>query len=113
MTKLEAAESMARLEKLVKDKGLAEIPERSAEKTPLQGHDHPASSVARPPGRVIGPAEESSPPPSPPTADDVRAYFDEVLAAAGRDPQRLGWLLDELKMRLEERRQWWSSFPAK
>lgn len=43
-----------------------------------------------------------NPTPSLPTTDqDVRAYLEHVLAAAGGDPRRLAVLLEMLQMHLE------------
>lgn len=38
---------------------------------------------------------------------EIVEYLDLVFEAAGRDPRRLAAVLDELKMRLEERRLHW------
>lgn len=94
------------------DASVEEFPARTGESAPFLERDPTPASTTRAPPRVILPTGDfSSSLSASPTPEDIKAYLQLVLVAAGRDPQRLGWLLDELRVRLEERRLWWLKNP--
>ncbi|WP_221029922.1 hypothetical protein [Actomonas aquatica] len=84
-----------------------EIGERTQVEAPLQ-RKNVSDSI---PGRVIAPSDYFSPPSHPPDAEDIHAYVAKLVAATGGDPKRLGWLMDELHTRCEERRLHWLKNP--
>ncbi len=67
----------------------------------------------RPSLRVITPSDPHLPLPySAPEPQDVITYLHTLLDAADGDPKRVGWLMEELHARCEERRRYWLKNPS-
>src|SRR5690606_24489825 len=88
-----------------------ESPARFGPPSPLYTHAAPVPRGQQSPaGRGVIAPHFDTPTPSLPTTDqDVRAYLEHVLAAAGGDPRRLAVLLEMLQMHLEPWARKWRS----
>lgn len=95
----------------------AHFGERLKSKPPLHNRDlqrtPPSTQTPAQSGRVISPNDSHLPlvPPNPPSAQDVRAYVELLLAATDGDPKRVGRLLDSLHEQWDSTRQYWLKNP--